>query len=134
MTKIKLEMDPADQPKIKPILEGDTNENIHETNVTVIREEINNMINELRSTESRDESYYQTKYSTLFGTSQTLFKMVLTEARKSNFDHWSFFAKLNPMLDLVLKIQNSEISQYKASENIGLLLGKEFIPSHLYKK
>jgi hypothetical protein len=122
------------QNKIRPILEGDINENIHETNVTAIREEINDMINELRSPESKADSYYESKYNTLYNTSQTLFKMVLTEAKRSNFDHWSFFAKLNPMLDLVLKIQNSEISQYKASENIGLLLGKEFIPSRLYKK
>lgn len=122
------------QPKIQPILEGDINENIHDTNVQSIREEINNMIDELRNNANNSESYYQTKYTHLYDTSQTLFKMVFTEAQKLNFDHWSFFSKLNPMLDLILKIQNSEISQYKASENIGLLLGKEFIPSNLYKK
>ena len=121
------------QPKIKPILEGDINENIHDTNVQAIREEINNMIDEIRSN-ANSEAYYQTKYSHLYNTSQTLFKMVFTEAQKRNFDHWSFFSKLNPMLDLILKIQKSEISQYKASENIGLLLGKEFIPGNLYKK
>lgn len=118
---------------IQPILEGDVNENIHDTRVELIRSEINNFINDLQTSNNTD-NYYQEKYSNLYNTSETLFKMVLTEAKKPNFNHWSFFAKLNPMLDLILKIQKSEISQYKASENIGVLLGQEFIPSNLYKK
>jgi FKBP-type peptidyl-prolyl cis-trans isomerase (trigger factor) len=119
---------------IQPILEGDINENIHDTRVELIRSEINNFINDLQTSAVQNDSHYQEKYSNLYSTSQTLFKMVLTEAKKPNFNHWSFFAKLNPMLDLILKIQKSEISQYKASENVGVLLGQEFIPSNLYKK
>jgi hypothetical protein len=40
---------------------------------------------------------------------------------------------LNPMLDLILQIQNSEVSQYHASEKVGVILADEFIPSHLRK-
>jgi len=123
-----------DSDTIKPILEGDINENIHKTNVELIREEINAFIQDLRNRDTiQSDTFFETKYAVLYGTSKSLFKMILNEARKPNFDHFKFFAKLNPMLDLILQIQNSEVSQYHASEKVGVILADEFIPPHLRK-
>lgn len=103
--------------------------NIHDTNVNKIKQQVHNLITDINNGE-KDTDILESKYNYLYSTSKTLFNFVIKETTKSTFNKQQFDKNLEFMLDNITKIQNSELSQHKASENIGKLLAKQFIPQY----
>ena len=108
-------------------------ENINDTDVFIIKAEANQMIEQMVEERKNNDvntkkEILQEKYSNLFKTSKTLFNTIYNESSDSNFDKVKFRFRLNKMLELVYKIQNSNITQETASEEIGTILAKEYIP------
>lgn len=85
------------------------------------------------ATPEKNEEYLQKKYNYLYKTSKTLFNMILKEVLSNNFDKEKFENKINTMLEYILKIQQKDITTDKASEHIGKIIAKEYIPKNLYK-
>lgn len=106
--------------------------NIHLTKVNDVRREVSefvrNICEDKNKSVTRDRSYYENKYPTLLTTSKTLFNFIIKECARVDFNELSFDSKLNNMLELIEKIQRSEISQNTASERVGEFLAKEYIP------
>lgn len=108
--------------------------NIHNTKTDIIKRDIINLIYELRNSKTLNVENLEKKYHYLYDTSSSLFKMIVKDANSPEFNLDLFQKKLYTMLDYILKIQESKISQDTASKEIGLLLGKEYIPKELYKE
>ena len=104
--------------------------NIHNTNVDKVNEQVELLINELSLSTNLEESYLQDKYSYLYSTSKTLFNFIVKQVTKPDFNKEIFDKNLKQMLSHILKIQKNEISQNSASEIIGKLLAKQFIPQY----
>jgi hypothetical protein len=110
---------------------------VNDTNVNIIKKECYDLITELKTTEpeiNQGIEYLEQKYNYLFKTSETLFKLIIKDSLQPNFNYNTFENKLNVMLDYILKIQNSNITQNEASEKIGVVVADEYIPKNLYKK
>lgn len=114
--------------------------NIKDTNVDIVKQEIESLLKELeniktQNKESPNDYLYnlEKKYKNLKNTSSKLFEFTIKEFQKSNFNKELFLKNLNMMLDSILNIQNSKISQYDASVKIGTSLAHQYIP-HLKKK
>lgn len=103
--------------------------NIHDTKVDKIKKQVYDLIIDIKGGENNSETL-ESKYSYLFSTSKTLFNFVCKEVKKSNFNQQQFDKNLENMLNHILKIQNDELTQNQASENIGKLLAKQFIPQY----
>jgi DNA topoisomerase VI subunit A len=103
--------------------------NIHDTKVDTIKTQVYNLMNDIKNGETNTESLEST-YSYLFTTSKTLFNLVCKEAKNPNFNKHQFDRNLEQMLHHILKIQQDELTQNEASENIGKLLAKQFIPQY----
>jgi hypothetical protein len=103
--------------------------NIHNTKVDTIKTQLYSLINDIKNGEE-DTEQLEIKYNYLYSTSKTLFNFVCKEVKKSVFDKKQFDTNIEQMLNHILKIQKSEISQNDASENIGKLLAKQFIPQY----
>jgi hypothetical protein len=103
--------------------------NIHDTNVELIREQVNNLIDECESilkngeALSNYENHFSIKYKDLISTSNTLYTFTLQQDFK-NYDRDAFQQRLN----VILNIQSSKISQYDASVTIGEKLARDYIP------
>lgn len=104
--------------------------NIFDTNVDKIRTEVRSMIDNIGLSTNADVVYLSGKYPHLHETSKTLFNHIIKESQKQNFDKTTLFNKLEPMLKQISKIQKNELTQNDASENIGILLAKEYIPQY----
>lgn len=110
--------------------------NIHDTNVELIREQVNNLIDEcesiLKNGEplSNYENLFSEKYKHLISTSTTLYKFICKQMQQNftNFNKVAFQQRLDMMLNAILNIQNSKISQYDASVMIGEKLAHDYIP------
>lgn len=98
--------------------------NIHDTKTELIKEQVSQMI--LDNSLSKND--LEKKYAELFNTSPSLFKFVLKEIKNDNFNKEEFFTNLNKMLDLINKIQKSEVTQHTASEEIGTIFAKKYFP------
>lgn len=103
--------------------------NIHDTKVEKIKTQVYNLMDDIKNGE-KDSEKLEDKYSYLFSTSKTLFNLVCKEAKNHNFNKQQFDKNLEQMLNHILKIQKDELSQNDASENIGKLLAKQFIPQY----
>lgn len=103
--------------------------NIHDTKVDKIKKQVYDLIDDIKNGEHNTE-VLEEKYSYLYSTSKTLFNFVYKEVKKPNFNKQQFDRNLEQMLNHIVKIQNDELSQNKASENIGKLLAKQFIPQY----
>lgn len=103
--------------------------NIHDTNIYVIKTQVDDMIKDILENNIKDKDILESKYDRLFNTSKTLFNRIYKDTTQNSFDKDSFYKNLNHMLKLIFKIQKSEISQHKASEEIGTSLAKQYIPS-----
>ena len=107
---------------------------IHNTKVSLIKTQITELQNELNDLVSKGEDLSQwsdslsRKYKHLSKTSNTLFKYILNESTKPNFDKKHFDTTINMMLSGIEKIQNSEVSQYDASVQVGTHLANKFFP------
>lgn len=108
--------------------------NIHDTNVSSIKTDVDKMINEIKSIIDRGESpkdYEYTlakKYKSLHNTSKTLFQFILKNYGTNRFNQQFFDKTLELMLSQITKIQNSNTNQYDASANVGKHLASTFIP------
>lgn len=120
---------------------------IHNTNVTQIKKEIIELIEELHQNkyiyskkqhhEDQDHpmfTYLKNKYRTVSSTSNTLFMLILKEANQTHFQRESFDLKVNEILNLISKIQKSETTQDDASKQVGVMLANEFIPTTLRER
>jgi hypothetical protein len=103
--------------------------NIHDTKVDKIKSQVYDLINDIKN---KDESVeiLEERYSYLHSTSKTLFNFVIKQVKNPGFNKDQFDKNLEQMLNHILKIQKSELSQHEASENIGKLLAKQFIPQY----
>lgn len=109
-----------------------------DTNVTLIKQQVYNLIEELLTTQptspNQGKLYLETKYNYLFKISPGLFNLITKEALSPNFNLKKFQSKLEPMLSYIIDIQTSKISQYTASEKVGIVIADEYIPKDLFKK
>jgi DNA polymerase III gamma/tau subunit len=110
--------------------------NIHDTDVELIRKQVDDLIDEcenlLKNGESLSnyETSFSNKYKHLITTSNTLYKFICTQMQQNfrNFNRVALQQRLDMMLNAILNIQNSKISQYDASVMIGEKLAKDYIP------
>lgn len=102
--------------------------NIHDTKVDKIKTQVYGLLNDIQN--GNDTEQLEEKYNYLYSTSKTLFTFVSKEIKKPSFNKQQFDKNLDQMLNHILKIQKDELSQNKASENIGKLLAKQFIPQY----
>ena len=110
--------------------------NIHDTNVELIRKQVKDLIDECESilnngeTLSNYENLFSDKYKHLISTSTTLYKFICTQIQQNfrNFNKISFQQRVDMMLNAILNIQSSNISQYDASVMIGEKLARDYIP------
>lgn len=98
---------------------------IHDTNVNKIREEIEQIYEILSIGVLKSESVLEKQFPYLFKTSPTLFKYIIKNYKG---DKKQFNKNINMMLNLIFKIQTSEISQHDASAVVGEFIGKQYIP------
>ena len=109
--------------------------NVNDTKIDLIRNNVKNLLNDLNNTKNVSDEFKQIlieKYQYLYSTSKGLFEFILKEYTKIGFDKM-FYKNLDLMLTQISKIQNSEVTQYKASEVIGTIIGNQYIPEHLRK-
>lgn len=119
-----------------------SNTTVHNTNVDMIRNNVFDLINELENTnyvytKTPYDPVFESlknKYNYLHKTSKTLFVFITQETNKKNFSKEIFYRKIDEILNLVLKIQKSELTQNEASEKVGVMLANEYIPANLLKK
>ena len=104
--------------------------NIHDTKVEQIKQQVYDLIEDCQKDNQED---LESKYNYLYSTSKTLFNFVIKESRKSTFNKSVFDKNLKEMLKHIVLIQKEEISQNTASENIGKLLAKQYIPQYKNK-
>jgi K+/H+ antiporter YhaU regulatory subunit KhtT len=108
--------------------------NIHDTNVTKLKDEVNNLLTELDEIIANGDSilnYESTlkhKYKYISQTSDNLWKLIIKQYTTSNFDKTNFLKNLEMMLSAISNIQESKITQHDASQNIGETLASQFIP------
>lgn len=114
--------------------------NIKDTNVNMIKQEIESLLKDLhnikeKKEESPNDYLYrlEKKYKYLKHTSSKLFEFTINEFQKQTFNKEQFLKNLNMMLQSISNIQNSKISQYDASVEVGTSLANQYIP-HLKKK
>lgn len=102
--------------------------NIHDTKVDKIKTQVYGLLNDIQN--GNDITQLEEKYNYLYSTSKTLFTFVSKEIKRPSFNKQQFDKNLDNMLNHILKIQKDELSQNEASENIGKLLAKQFIPQY----
>jgi hypothetical protein len=108
--------------------------NIHDTNVTKLKDEVDNLLTELDAIiESKDNIVYyedtlKRKYKYISETSDNLWNLIISQYRNSAFNKTIFLNNLEMMLSAISNIQQSRITQHNASENIGETLASQFIP------
>lgn len=103
--------------------------NIQDTNVDIIRAQIESFIKDLQDGDFCTD--YPERYKELHETSLALFNMVDKTVRNQinigTFNHTQFVHRVNSMLDLIVGIQDGSVSQHKASEMVGTTLAKEYV-------
>lgn len=107
--------------------------NINDTNVTSIRQQIEELIQELHVLhDSQDISQWtqtlQRKYKHLYRTSNTLFNFIVNNYGTSRFNDAFFHQTIDLMLNKISSIQQSRITQEDASAYVGTHLAHKFIP------
>lgn len=98
--------------------------NIHDTKINILTENINNMLIDLKDNIKID---FEKKYEYLFKISPKLFNLIKTEHNKKSFKR----ENIDTFLHLISSIQESKISQNDASQEVGSLIAKQYIPAHI---
>ena len=107
--------------------------NIHRTNIDRVKEQVKQFLADL-DYHKKDPStmpnkdVFEDRYHYLCKISQTLFNFIHENYLNSQFDKTVFKRHLDEMLKYIGKIQTSEITQDKASEIIGTMVAKQYIP------
>jgi hypothetical protein len=107
--------------------------NIHDTNIYIVKTQVDEMINDMLVNKITDEECLKEKYQRLYEISKTLFSFIHKNITNKKFDKSSFEKNLNEMLKLIFKIQKEEITQDKASELVGSSLAQQYIPESILK-
>lgn len=108
--------------------------NIQDTKVSKIKIDVDFLIEDLETLIQNNEnindykSSYQLKYKYLYKTSSSLYNFIFDEFCHPNFNKNIFLENLNKMLNLIVNIQESKISQHDASVLVGNELASQFIP------
>ena len=105
--------------------------NIQNTNINLLKIELTNLIEILDLGILKSESILKNKCPNLHKTSPTLFNYVIknyNNVKKNTITRDQFQTNINTMFKLILEIQDSKISQYDASVEIGKILGKQYLP------
>ena len=112
--------------------------NIHDTKVDLIHKQVNDLIKDLDKIlkngekTSNYENDFIIKYKYLIDTSNTLYKYICSQMnshyKDDNFNQDKFKERLNLMLNAILNIQKSNITQHEASVILGEKLASEYIP------
>ena len=107
--------------------------NIHHTNVDKVKAQVKQFLADL-DYHKKDMStipgkdIFEDRYHYLCKISQTLFNFIYENYLNPQFDKTVFRRHLDEMLKYISKIQKSEITQDKASEIIGTMVAKQYIP------
>lgn len=91
-------------------------------NIDKIKHQVNDMINDINNNITNEEILTD-KYHYLYNVSKSLFMFVMKNPN-------NVLKNLDKMLDYLLKIQSSEITEYDASVNVGKMLAKQYIPQY----
>lgn len=108
--------------------------NINDTKIDVIKDSVNNLINDLDDVLNKGhvvsdfEYKLKKKYKLLEKTSPALFNLIFKEYNTLNFDKTRLQSILDMMLNQIEKIQKSNVTQHDASVAIGEHLAQTFIP------
>ena len=102
---------------------------IHDTDIVKIKTQINTMLELLDQNTIKSELILKNRFNYLFTTSPTLFNFILKNHTTQDRDN--LLNKINMMLSLINKIQNSEISLYDASAKVGQEMADEYITPKL---
>jgi len=114
--------------------------NIKDTDVPLIKSDINAMLKDIdriiENNESPSDHSYnlEKKYKSIKSTSSKLFDFIIKEYTKPNFDKQRFLKNIDLMLNTILDIQNSKLSQYDGSAKIGQAIAYQYIPQIRKKK
>jgi hypothetical protein len=100
--------------------------NIKDTNVEAIKKEVTLLIEDLQNKVTN--IIFEEKYKTLYTTSKGLYNLTMKDGSDPNFDKASFDEKLDKMLYYIKKIQEANITQETASQEIGQILASQYIP------
>ncbi len=104
--------------------------NIHDTNVELLREEVDKMVLQVKEGE-QNITFLQKEFNVLYNTSKTLFNFIYKNASKDSFNEKFFKNTIDKMFDEIIKIQQAKISQFDASAKIGETLAQEYIMKKL---
>lgn len=104
---------------------NNSSNSIHNTNVEQIKLEVKDMLELLNTGVCKSETLYKKKYRCLYETSPTLFNFILKNYKQNP---QQLQKNIDMMLNLIFKIQKSEISQYDASVVVGQSIGEQYIP------
>jgi hypothetical protein len=110
--------------------------NINDTKINVIKNNVDSLLNDLSNVNNITSEFKEIlieKYHYLYSTSKGLFELVIKEKSNPGFNKVLFDKNLDLMLNQINKIQNAEITQYKASQVVGTVIGNQYIPEHLRK-
>lgn len=102
--------------------------NIHNTKVDLITEQVDNLLLHLKSNNDVDIDFLQRKHKHLFKTSPTLFNFIIKNYNTPNFDKDYFDKTLNLMLGSIKQVQDNNTSVHNASVLVGQHLAESFIP------
>lgn len=107
---------------------------IKSVDVEKIEQQIKDMINQMDDILKNGEDIedykdtLENKFKFLKKSSETLFKYIITNYAKPNFNKENFDKNINMMLGLIKKMQNSNLSQHDASVIVGEELASQYIP------
>ena len=111
-------------------------QNINDTNVNEIRNQVTSLLDNLDSIIANNENptdydvTLRKRHKKLLNTSKTLFEFIFKNYTKDNFDKTQFHKNLDMMLNAILNIQNSQLTQHEASVSIGKSLATQYIPQY----
>jgi Glu-tRNA(Gln) amidotransferase subunit E-like FAD-binding protein len=118
--------------------------NIHDTNTSLIRKDVDDLLEELQGLKQKKinlKNYLDSnsedlkkKYSNLYNTSNTLFKFIISQYDTDKFDRDQFNNTLSILLSNIENIQKSKKTQHDASVEVGSILANKYIPKELYEK
>ena len=118
--------------------------NIHDTNTSLIRKDVDDLLEELQGLKKKKinlKNYLDSnsedlkkKYSNLYNTSNTLFKFIISQYDTDKFDRDQFNNTLSILLSNIENIQKSKKTQHDASVEVGSILANKYIPKELYEK
>ena len=110
--------------------------NINDTNIPKLKDELDLLLIDINTCIENNENpqdnehILKKKYKNIANTSSTLFKFILDNYGKQQFNKEYFTNTIKLMFDQIIAIQNAKTSQQDASEKVGSHLATQFFPSN----